>query len=110
LIDPYNDFFHPSGKAHAPLAASLASVKAVPNILALLAWARRADNRIPVFYALHHQTQDTDYAGWMYPTHSNLRVKEGKVFEKGSWGAQCYEGTEPNWENGDVVATQHYEV
>ncbi|KAF9000379.1 hypothetical protein BDZ89DRAFT_1050900 [Hymenopellis radicata] len=39
----------PLGKAHAPLAASLASVKAVPNILALLAWARRADNRIPVF-------------------------------------------------------------
>lgn len=108
LVDPYNDFLHAKGKAHAPLADSLASVGAIPNILALLEWARRPENRVPVFYALHHQTTLHDYAGWSYPTRFNLLAKEDKVFEKGSWGARFYEGMEPNWDNSDVVASEHW--
>lgn len=108
LIDPYNDFLHASGKAYGPLAESLSSVGAVPNILALLAWARAPENRIPVFYALHHQTTAEDYNGWLYPSKTNIMIKENKVFEKGSWGAAFYEGTEPNYGNGDVVATEHW--
>lgn len=37
----------------------------------------------------------------MTETHETIR--EGKVFEEGSWGAQFYEGLEPQPSNGDVV-------
>lgn len=35
-------------------------------------------------------------------------MKAKKVFEGGSWGAQFYEGLEPQVSNGDVVVSKHW--
>ncbi len=39
---------------------------------------------------------------------SLTRLKSTLAFEKGSWGAEIYEGLEPNLENGDVVVSKHW--
>ena len=31
-----------------------------------------------------------------------------KVFEEGSFGAEFYEGLEPDFDNGDVVVSKHW--
>ncbi|KAJ6462786.1 Isochorismatase-like protein [Mycena vitilis] len=103
LIDPYNDFLHPDGKATPRLADSLAKTDTIANIKALLAFARA--QKIPVYYGLHQQFHPGQYDDWRHMTTSQTALRDGKVFEEGSWGAQIYEGLEPDFANGDVVVS-----
>jgi len=34
--------------------------------------------------------------------------KKLRAFEEGSWGAEIYEGMEPDLSNGDVVVSKHW--
>lgn len=106
LIDPYNDFIHPSGKLYPLLEESLKASDTVTHIFALLAAART--HKIPVYYGLHQPYKPTSFHGWKHKKTVHTSQEEGKVFEEGSWGAQIFEGMELNVENGDVVVSKHW--
>lgn len=106
LIDPYNDFLHPEGKATPALSASLQKSDTITHLKQLVATARK--HKIPIYYGLHQQVRPGYLAGWKHATPSQEAILAGSVFEKGSWGAQIYEGLEPDLSNGDVVVSKHW--
>ncbi|MCJ1246826.1 hypothetical protein MMC30_004035 [Trapelia coarctata] len=106
LIDPYNDFLHPEGKLNSLLAESLKETDTITHIKQAVAAARA--HKLPIYYGLHHQYQLGDFEGWLHMTAANGSQKVNKVFEEGSWGAQFFEGLEPDISNGDVVVSKHW--
>jgi isochorismate hydrolase len=106
LIDPYNDFLHPKGKAYPALAESLHHTQTIPHLLSLVKTVRNA--QIPIFYCLHQQSHPDQYKDWQFMTKSQHGLEKRKVFEEGSWGAQIFEGLEPDPKNGDVVVAKHW--
>lgn len=106
LIDPYNDFIHPSGKLYPLLSESLTATSTIPHIFALLAAARA--NKVPIYYGLHQPYKPSNFAGWKHKKLVHTSQEEGKVFEEGSWGGTIFEGMEPVVGNGDVVVGKHW--
>lgn len=106
LIDIYNDFLHPEGKATGALAQSLAESKTIEHIRQALATARSA--RIPVYYSLHQQYRDGKYEGFEHWNAMLRSVEASHSFEEGSWGAQIFQGLEPDPKNGDVIISKHW--
>lgn len=106
LIDPYNDFIHPEGKWYGNVKESLEATETVKYMRRLIQAARAA--HIPIYYCLHQQYKPGNYDGWNRMTSYHIGMKEGRVIEEGSWGAQIYEGMEPDLANGDVVVSKHW--
>ncbi|KAI9641715.1 hypothetical protein NHQ30_009571 [Ciborinia camelliae] len=107
LIDPYNDFLHPNGKAYPRLAESLADTKTIIHLQNLVTTAH--EQKIPIYYGLHQQVKLGFLAGWSHPTVMQESQRESKTFEEGTWGVEIYEGLEPDVEgNGDVVVSKHW--
>jgi len=106
LIDVYNDFLHPKGKATAALAESLADSNTIEHLQQLLKKARSA--KVPVFYSLHQQYHDGKYTGFEHWNAMLTSVKNSHSFEEGSWGAEIFSGLEPDPKNGDVVISKHW--
>lgn len=106
LIDPYNDFIHPNGKVYGFCKDSLEATDTIDHMRALVKAARA--NNIPIFYCLHQSWKAGNYDAWnrMGPFHHTF--KEKKVCEEGTWGAQIYEGLEPDLGNGDIVVGKHW--
>ena len=106
LIDPYNDFLHPEGKLTNMLAESLADSNTIEHLKQLVTAVRKA--KIPIFYALHQQSRPDQYRDWQFMTTAQKGLEAKKLFEEGSFGAQFYEGLEPDPKNGDVVVSKHW--
>ncbi|CAG8956846.1 hypothetical protein HYFRA_00012301 [Hymenoscyphus fraxineus] len=106
LIDPYNDFLHPSGKLNHMLATSLAATNSITHLQTLVTYAHT--HQIPIFYGLHQQVRPGFIAGWTHPTSTQKSQKEHSAFEEGSWGVEIYTGLEPDIEKGDVVVSKHW--
>lgn len=106
LIDPYNDFLHSDGKVNSLVAESLKETDTITHIKEAVSAARA--HKLPIYYGLHHQYQAGDFDGWLHMTKDHGSLKAKKVFEEGSWGAQFYEGLEPQISNGDVVVSKHW--
>lgn len=106
LIDVYNDFLHPDGKATAALDASLTNSKTIEHIQQALKAARAA--KIPVYYSLHQQYHDGKYAGFEHWNPMLRSVESSHSFEEGTFGAEIYKGLEPDPKNGDVVISKHW--
>lgn len=106
LIDVYNDFLHPNGKAAPALAASLENSKTIEHLKEALHAARSAE--IPVYYSLHQQYHDRKYAGFEHWNAMLRSIETSRSFEEGSWGARIFEGLEPDANNGDVVISKHW--
>ena len=106
LIDPYNDYIHPNGKVYDLCKDSLEATDTVTHMKALIKAARA--NNIPIFYCMHQQWKTGNFDAWnrMGPFHKML--KEKKVCEEGTWGAQIYEGLEPDLARGDIVVGKHW--
>lgn len=106
LIDVYNDFLHPDGKATAALDASLTNSDTIMHIQQALHAARTA--KIPVYYSLHQQYYDGKYAGFEHWNPMLRSVESSHSFQEGTFGAEIYEGLEPDPKNGDVVISKHW--
>lgn len=106
LVDPYNDFLHPEGKANKLIRNSLEATNAVAHLRELVQGARAAS--IPIFYALHQQYQDGNYDHWKHMNKSLKGIETYRMFEQGSFGAQIYECLEPQPSNGDVIVSKHW--
>ena len=104
LIDVYNDFLHPEGKANKGLAESLSESDSIKNVQAALDSARSAN--IPVYYSLHQQYHDGKYTGFNHWNAMLEGVKSSRAFEQGSWGAEIFDGLQPKDE--DVVISKHW--
>jgi nicotinamidase-related amidase len=106
LIDHYNDFLHPKGKAHPSVKESIDATGTIGNLHKLVKAAR--NNRIPIFHCMHQQVDAKTFQGWQMLNKSLDRIAKNLLFEKESFGAQYYEGLEPDPENGDVVVSRHW--
>jgi nicotinamidase-related amidase len=106
LIDPYNDFLHKDGKLNFRLAESLEATDTITHIHQLIKAAR--SRKIPIFYCLHQQTTPHVYKDWQFMTDSQKSIKGKTVFEEGSWGSEYFKGMEPDFENGDVLVSKHW--
>ena len=62
LIDPYNDYIHPSGKIYSLCSASLEATDTLKHMHVLIKAARA--NRIPIFYCLHQPWKTGNFDGW----------------------------------------------
>jgi nicotinamidase-related amidase len=106
LVDPYNDFLHPDGKVYPRVQQSLETKHTVEHLARLVQQARIA--KLPIYYALHQQCREDSMLGWKHMNSSLSAIKQNRVFEEGSWGAQVYSGLEPQSSNGDVVVSKHW--
>lgn len=106
LIDVYNDFLHPEGKAYPGLKDSLTDSNTIEHIQQALEAARKA--KIPVYYSLHQQYHDGKYTGFEHWNPMLRSVESTHAFEEGSFGAEIYKGLEPDPKNGDVVISKHW--
>jgi nicotinamidase-related amidase len=104
IVDPLNEFLHPDGKLYPLLKESVVASDTVNNIVKVITAARKAN--VPIFYGLHQLYQDGVYDGWNYMTKNHYRNKSKEMFKKDSFGAQVYEGMQP--EKGDVVVARHW--
>lgn len=105
LIDPYNDYIRPDGKAYGLCKDSLAVTDTIAYMKTLVKAARA--NNIPIFYCLHQQWKTGNFDAWNRVGSFHRMLKEKRVCEEGTWGAQIYEGFEPDLANGDIVVGKH---
>ncbi|KAI3337066.1 Isochorismatase hydrolase [Xylariaceae sp. AK1471] len=106
LVDPYNDFLHEEGKLYHRLAESIKDSDTIKHLFEAVKAARKAG--IPIFYCMHQQTNAHSYKGWTYLNASQQGLGAKMVFEEGSFGAQFYEGLQPDLGAGDVVVSKHW--
>jgi nicotinamidase-related amidase len=106
LIDPYNDFLHPSGKITPALLPSLTASSTVAHLQTVVRTARA--HGIPIFYCLHQPTRPGFLVGWRHSTALQQSQRDGNAFEEGSWGAECLEGLGSDIAAGDVVVSKHW--
>jgi nicotinamidase-related amidase len=107
LLDVYNDFLHPSGKIYPSVAESLSTTNTITHLLSLVRTARSA--KLPIYYTLHQTWKPENYSGWQHMNSTTTAISTSHAMEEGSWGAQIYEGLEPDMEgNGDVVCGKHW--
>ena len=66
------------------------------------------DAKIPIYYGLHQQFKEGFYQGWNHMNRNQVLGKQSHVFEEGSFGAEIYQGMEPQLSNGDVVVSKHW--
>lgn len=107
LVDPYNDFVHPDGKLYNSVRESLITTNTTLHLSELVVAARH--RRIPIYYALHQPWREGNYMGWQRMNSSTTKLQALRVFEEGSWGAEIFEGLEPDvLGNGDVIVSKHW--
>ncbi|MFC5452580.1 isochorismatase family cysteine hydrolase [Paenibacillus aestuarii] len=103
LVDPYNDFLDPKGKAYPKEISE--SVNFFEHLKEIVSEARK--DGIRVFYVPHHRSELDDYDTWLHPTPSNqVKFKPLQAFARGSWGGEFHPDVQP--QKGDVVVHEHW--
>ncbi|PLB55516.1 Isochorismatase hydrolase [Aspergillus steynii IBT 23096] len=105
LVDPYNDFLHPDGVL-TPRLKDLNERQTVKHLQDLVQAARF--HKIPIFYGLHQTCTENSFFGWKHMTPNNVKQQRLQFFKEGSFGAEIYEGLQPDPANGDVVVSRHW--
>lgn len=104
LIDPYNDFLHPRGKAWSKAKEVAEGVNLIKHLRQIIKQAR--DLQMKVFFVPHHRSEPGDYVSWKYATAGQLSVGERQVFAKGSWGGEFHQDFQPH--EGDIIIKEHW--
>jgi nicotinamidase-related amidase len=103
VIDPYNDFVSPVGKAW-PLVREVATeVGLVDHMRAAIAGAR--SNGFPVVYAPHHRYRRTAPQA-RFPNPSQYLSRLTHFFADGGYGGRFRSDLAPD--NGEFVAAEHH--
>lgn len=103
LVDVLNDFLADDGKLHGMIGPMLAQTGVIANLERLLAGARAAG--LQVFYSPHGQDEHS-FDGVKH-IHPRFQFGlDGKMFWKGSYGAQFFPALAPR--EGEVVISQHH--
>src|SRR6185295_15753133 len=104
VIDPYNDFISEGGKVWDRLKAVAEANGCVPNMLEVLAAARKAGLR--VFYVPHRRYRPGDYETWKYVAPIQKVAWSRKTFEYGTWGGEFRSEFSPR--SGEIVVQEHW--
>jgi len=104
IIDPYNDFLHPDGKAYPNSKEVIEGVHLVENMAKIMKAARGL--QMQVFYVPHHRAEPNDLMNWKYPNATQLSTSQRQVFAKGSWGGTFHDDFQP--QAGDVIIKEHW--
>jgi ureidoacrylate peracid hydrolase len=104
VIDPFNDFISEGGKVWDRLKAVAESNGCVPNMLEVLAAARKAGLR--VFYVPHRRYRPGDYETWKYVAPIQKVAWSRKTFEYGTWGGEFRSEFSPR--SGEIVVQEHW--
>jgi len=114
LVDPFNDFLHPTGKLYPRVETSIKHNDAVANIERLVAFAHDPKTRIPIFYALHQPHTPHNYAGWQHKTVMHSTAESISLFDaetangSGPAGGLVLSSLLPDIAGGDVIASRHW--
>jgi nicotinamidase-related amidase len=106
LVDPYNEFLSEGGKIWPRLREVAESVGLHQNLRDLLAAVRTAG--IVVFIAPHRRWRPGDYEGWVRPSRAHRVIRDGKVYEVGTFGGEWHPEFGPT--DGDIVASEHWGI
>jgi nicotinamidase-related amidase len=104
LVDPYNDFLHPDGKAYIRSKEVIEGVRLLYNMATVIQTAR--EMKMQIYYVPHHHSEPNDFANWKYPNALQLATAERQVFAKGSWGGQFHDDFKP--QQGDIIIKEHW--
>jgi nicotinamidase-related amidase len=104
LVDPYNDFLGDEGKIW-PRLREIGEQVQVREHLGQLVQATRAAG-LPVVIAPHRQYRSGDYENWANPAPSHIRLRDGRVFEQGTYGGEFHPVIDH--QPTDRVAAQHW--
>jgi nicotinamidase-related amidase len=104
LVDPYREFLSEGGKIWPQVREVLESVDTVRHLLELHAAVRSAG--VPVFIAPHRRYRPGDFAGWLHVNRPHRAVRDGRLYEAGTFGGEWYPQLAPGPE--DVVASEHW--
>jgi len=104
LVDPYNDFLHPDGKAYSKSKEVIEGVHLIRNMSSVIKTAR--ESKIQVFFVPHHRAEPNDYINWKYPTGGQISTGKRQVFAKGSWGGAFHDAFIPQPE--DIIIKEHW--
>jgi nicotinamidase-related amidase len=104
VVDPYNDFMSKRGKLYDLIKETAAASGLFDNLSKLLAAVRSAG--IQVFIVPHHRAREGDFDRWQHMNPSQVRARESKVFESGSWGGEFHPEFGP--QKGDVIVHEHW--
>src|SRR5262245_47914285 len=85
VVDPYNEFISEGGKIWPRIKAVAEANNCVPNMLKVLGAARQ--ERLRVFFAMHHRYRPGDYETWKYVAPIQRAAWRNKSFEFGTWAA-----------------------
>jgi nicotinamidase-related amidase len=104
LVDPYNDFLHPNGKAYNKSKEVIEGVHLIHNMSSIIKTAREL--KIQVFYVPHHRAEPGDYSTWKYPSRTQLSTGERQVFARDSWGGTFHDDFKA--QAGDIIIKEHW--
>src|SRR5215471_8661626 len=77
LVDPYNDFIHPDGKAYNKSKEVIESVRLIENMGLVISLAREL--HIQVLFVPHHHSELNDYINWKYPTAGQIATRDRQI-------------------------------
>lgn len=106
LVDPYNDFLHPTGMLTPRLRESLEANNTIEHLIKAVTAARKL--KIPIYYALHQQWKPGFAEGWNHLTDGNSRQRHTHFLAENTFGTQIYAGLEPDLSNDDVLVSRHW--
>ena len=106
LVDVYNDFLHPHGKATGAMAESLEKFRTIEHLVKVLKTAREAD--LPVYYSLHQQYHDGKYSGFEHWNDMLRSIESSHSFEEHSWGAEIFKDLTPDLKRGETIISKHW--
>jgi nicotinamidase-related amidase len=104
LVDPYNDFIHPDGKAYNKSKEVIEGVHLLDNMARVINTARELG--IQILYVPHHHSEPNDYNTWKYPTSTQLAARDRLVFGKDTWGGRFHDNFQP--QQGDIIIKEHW--
>jgi nicotinamidase-related amidase len=103
LVDPFNDFLSPEGKAFSFGASTIESANLIENLKDLLHASRTAG--VKVVYVPHRHYEEGAFQDVRYLNPAQASIQAYHVFEKGSWGAEYHPDLAK--QSGDHEAEQH---
>ncbi|MET0637313.1 MAG: isochorismatase family cysteine hydrolase [Chitinophagaceae bacterium] len=104
LVDPYNDFLHPDGKAYSRSKEVIEGVHLLDHMKKVIRAAREAG--IQVLYVPHHRSEPNDFTSWKFPTSGQISTRDRQVFAKDSWGGTFHDDFKP--QSNDIIIKEHW--
>jgi len=103
LVDPYNDFMSPKGKAW-PLASKVTKqVNLIEHMQAVTKLCR--DEDWVIAYAPHHRYKKGSFSDRKYLHPSQILQKMTSSFKANSFGSEFYPSFLPK--EGDIISSEH---